>query len=629
MDSPTLPRGEAVSKHTATGRPARWLRTGLCLLALGTGLWYLASGLFAIRTIGWRQPIFDQLRLYPIYLGLPFPDNVLQLENGHRPIIPALLRVAELRWFGGDQSLQVLVGALLAATAVAVVGFAALRSSQLGAARRVAGAAMFAIAVFWLANARMLLHGNESVHAYLVVLMAVVAITLVWRSAGREHGAASLLLAMACGVVATLSFGPGVAVPVLVIWLALLAGVGWRRLLVVTIVGFALLFAYIHWLPGAEGVRDSITVRALDNLRVMAVWMNAPWMSLGLGALAPEFAAEQAHAVQGTWVARPWSLLARHLGPEVSFGLLLLICAALALLALLVTVRSSMHLAGPRRSLVSPLFAMGVGLAWFGFGVAALISLSRLAYFDVHPGQVLADRYLMWPCLLWAGMFLQWVASPDAPGDGRRGATACLLVIVIGLAAWPAHRQGAAWGAAVFAIAERSAVAAWMGIEDPEWSVDDGAASLADKRRAVESFRQRRIAMFSRDTDRWVGRRVEPSPADHAEPLVQCTIIRTFVDANSGSTFRQFRGLVPHASMQDLAGAELVVVDAARTVVGLATWTHSPESNPASPRFGPVRRSGFDGYAPATATNATVLAVRPGGTRAVCTIAGNRGVTPY
>ena len=620
---------EAVTGRGAASGVLRGLGAIPSLLALGIGLVYLVSGLVTIYDIGWRQPIFDQLRLYPLYIDLPFPENVLQLENGHRPIVPALLRVAELRWFGGDQRLQILVGALLALAAVTAVWLAALRSPQLSAGQRCAGAAVAAIAVFWLANARMLLHGNESVHAYLVVLMAVVATALVWRSAGRPRGLPSLLLAMACGMVATCSFGPGVAVPCLVVLLALLFGAGWRDALIVAVFGFLLLYAYTHWLPGADGVRSSIAVRGLDNLRVMALWMNSPWISLGLGALTPGFAPEAATAVDGSWVALPWQLLARRLSPGTAYGVLLLICSALGLFALLSTMRSSLRLMGARRSRISPLFVTGIGLAWFGLGVTVLISLSRLTYFDEHPGEVLADRYLLWPCLLWAGVFLQWVASPEAPHDRHRGAIACLLAVAVGLAALPAHRHGTGWGAEVFAIAERSAVAARMGIEDPDWTADDGASSLADKRRAVELFRQHRVAMFARDADRLMGRHVDVLPADSLAPPGPCTVARTFVDPRSGMPFRQVRGVVAAASLPDVAHGELIAVDARGTVVGLASLTHSAGRNTAVLRLRPMRRDGFDGYVPATARDPVELAlVTPAGARSICRLAGERGIVP-
>jgi hypothetical protein len=472
----------------------------------------------------------------------------------------------------------------------------------------------------------MLLHGNESVHAYLVLLMAVVATMLAWRGAAPPRGLPTLLLATACGAVATASFGPGVAVPVLVVWLAILFEARWRDVLVTAVCGLGVLFAYLHLLPGSEGVRGSIAVRPLDNLRVMALWMNSPWVSLGLGALVPAFATEAAGIVADSWVGAPWRALAARLTAGQASALLLALCAALGLLAVLTTARGSLRLRQARRENVPPLFVAGLGLAWFGLGVTLLISVTRLDYFAAHPGQVFADRYLLWPCALWAGVFLQWIAWPGAPRGRLRGALGCVAVVAVGLAALPAHENGIGWGNAVYAIAERSAVAAWMGVEDPEWMVDEDDATIADRRRAIELFRRHRAAMFSRDVDRLMGQRVALAPAADAPPLGECTIGRAFADVRSGAPFVQIRGFVRDALRPGLDRATLVVVDARQTVVGLGTWTYSTVWRPGELRTRALVRNGFDAYAPDRSGEPLVVAlVTPEGVHAVCTIADTRG----
>ena len=70
--------------------------------------------LCAIVNFGFRQPMWDQWREYETFLGLPFPQNVIQLANGHRPILPNLVRVAEIHWFAANQLLQLSVGAACA-----------------------------------------------------------------------------------------------------------------------------------------------------------------------------------------------------------------------------------------------------------------------------------------------------------------------------------------------------------------------------------------------------------------------------------------------------------------------------------------------------------------------------------
>ena len=93
------------------------------------GLWYAASSLITIANYAWPQLAFDQFRSYTYYLGMPFPDNVLMLENGHRPIIPALLRVAEIHAFAANQYLQIAFGATCATLAATIIALSAWRES--------------------------------------------------------------------------------------------------------------------------------------------------------------------------------------------------------------------------------------------------------------------------------------------------------------------------------------------------------------------------------------------------------------------------------------------------------------------------------------------------------------------
>ena len=114
------------------GPPAwAWARTvpgGLVAIALLlAGGWFLLTGLLEIINFGFRQPMFDQYRMYPNYLTLPFPDSVLQLENGHRPILPNLVQVAEAHWFSASQNLQLAVGGGSALLMAALLSIAAWR----------------------------------------------------------------------------------------------------------------------------------------------------------------------------------------------------------------------------------------------------------------------------------------------------------------------------------------------------------------------------------------------------------------------------------------------------------------------------------------------------------------------
>src|SRR5262249_20118578 len=82
---------------------AGWRLIGESFTAAGCRAMPLLSAVTTFSGIvnfGWRQPMFDQWREYETFLDLPFPQNVIQLNNGHRPMLPNLVRIAEIEWFG-------------------------------------------------------------------------------------------------------------------------------------------------------------------------------------------------------------------------------------------------------------------------------------------------------------------------------------------------------------------------------------------------------------------------------------------------------------------------------------------------------------------------------------------------
>lgn len=143
-------------------------------------LYYALTALTRIYGFAWPQPTMDQFRLYAWYLELPLPDSILQRENGHRPVIPGLIRVLEIHTLAANQNLQIAFGAFCAAATAGLMAGVAWRERSLTLPMRAAAFALAIIAVFWMANARMLLHGNELVHAYLLTLNVVPGALAVW-----------------------------------------------------------------------------------------------------------------------------------------------------------------------------------------------------------------------------------------------------------------------------------------------------------------------------------------------------------------------------------------------------------------------------------------------------------------
>ncbi|MBX3725989.1 MAG: hypothetical protein KF823_08725 [Xanthomonadales bacterium] len=405
----------------------------MALLSLAAA--FVLLGLSTIATHGWTEIYADQWRLYPIYLEQAFPANVLALENGHRPVFPGLVRVAELHLLDGNQKLQLAVGGLLALATVLVLAFIAWRDARAGLVARALATALAAFAVFWLGNARMLLHGNESVHAYLLTACLAGGIALVLRDPLPRP---ALGLAALLAFIATFSFGPGMATfPALALVLVLQ-----RRYRPAVWMGVALLATLLLYfaLPGATGVRNSLQLRPFASLLTAATWLASMPVNLfdaafdpDAGRSLPSWLRAILQPIAQGYRAHAGDIRVQH-GPATALGLFAM---ATLLWATFTTWRDQ---ANQQR-----LRLAGLALAWFGAGVAVIVALGRLGYFQDHPDQMFAHRYLPWSCLFWLGWF--WVVL------GRSGkwhwpfgagvAIASVLMLGMGLATSTGYRI---WG---------------------------------------------------------------------------------------------------------------------------------------------------------------------------------------
>jgi hypothetical protein len=288
----------------ANTMPLRALARFHMLLAFaivaGAGAW-LWSSLATIATFALRYPAFDQYRLYAIYLGLPFPSSAIQLENGHRPILPALLRLAEVRWFAADQSLQIITGVVAAGAALALILWTIAREHSLNIVTRAAAALLAVLSIFWLGNARILIHGNEIVQVYLVVLFLVLAI-LALDKARKFQAISWTSVASLCCLGATFSFGTGMASFAALLLLAAVVRLGWSRIAILVTALAIAAGIYILGLPGSAGVRNTLLMEPLENVAGLLRWLSAPWMSAWLGRGDPIFAA-WGESTSARWLA--------------------------------------------------------------------------------------------------------------------------------------------------------------------------------------------------------------------------------------------------------------------------------------------------------------------------------------
>ncbi len=559
------------------------------LFFLGCAALYALTTLCAIVNFSWRQPMFDQWRMYETFLGLPFPQNVLQLENGHRPIIPNLFRVAETRWLGGNQLLQISIGTICAFLTWLAIAATAWNARKLPLIARAIGVMLATLGLFWLANARILLHGNESLHVYLLTL-AVVGAALCTFEAKRRDSLGWLCAGTGASAIAMFCFGPGVASFPAIVLLGLVLRLPWRWLLLPIGVLAGCLLIYLLALPGSQGVREMVGLRPVDSMLTIARWLSSPWINGWLGfsepPLAPWMAEQNGTAVLWlrasanrvvAFTGHDWREMSTVIGLAGIFGFGIR-CA----------------IAGARRDCPDRLEALLLGLGLFALATAAVIGIGRVDYLQQYPSETYSDRYLVWPSLFW--MSLLMLLMHDAavlPGRGAR-TVAYVFCATLPAVLLATHSLGAGWGATVYRIAQQTSAQLRSGIYDEaHFPAESRGAEI--EQREIDLLRTQRIAMFAepawqRLDTHWSG---TLETADDTAIEVHWLPPIDTPDANRPAA--HIEGWVTRGIGTVRQRGQLVVLSEDRIVAGFAEYSFV-RPNARSLLLDVPSKRGFDGY---------------------------------
>jgi peptidoglycan/LPS O-acetylase OafA/YrhL len=570
-------------------RHARWPTViALAIAAFA----YLQTSLVAIANFGLRYPAFDQYRTYRQYLGLPFPDNAMQIENGHRPILPVLVRLAEIRWLDADQMLQLVtgVGAALAATGLIIATI--VRAKDISIVARAGACALALLAVFWLGNARMLMHGNELVHVYFVMLFCVLAILAV--NAARERSPTLYMsLAGVCCIAATFSFGAGVASFGCVLALGVLARVRMRDIAIPAGLLVFVLALYVLDLPADDGVRGVLRFDPAGSLAVIARCLSAPWMRAWFGLGDPPLESWMQSSLLEMRAGAPLVVSARWLAAGFGDHALMRESATLGGIGMIAFALAAIH-AWRRRGHLDAVRVLGLGLSTFAIGVAVLLCFARLRLFMESPEQVFADRYLPWSCLFWLGLALYAVAGVRERSGWRIAAFTGAVVAAM-LVLFPSHRSMAGWSSTVSRHIAQSAVAAQLGIWDPDRFADGADATRDDVLATLDLLEARHLSMYAEPAFGLIEQGWH-APADIPPALetADARVVREFDDTLGHRRVADFEGWMPRVEHRPRAPV-LAVVDASGHLRGLAK-TGYIGLNKHSLRFNVAQKRGFDGY---------------------------------
>jgi len=588
------PLSRATGEISATAIVGFAFRFLLSAWFLGWAIFYAWTTICAVLNFGWRQPMFDEYVMYPTFLEMPFPENVLQLGNGHRPIFPNLAIAAENKWFAANHVLQLTGGLICAALTCFLVALTVWRERQLPHFARAGGVLLGVLGILWLANARMLLHSYESLHIYLLILSISLAGLLTYEASRR---AAKRWLAGACAAcgVAMFCFGSGVASFPAVILLGYALRLPKRWLIIPVAVLVFCLFIYLYALPGSPDARGILGFHPLTSALIAADWISSPWVHAWLGhadpprepsvtnglfyvALGPSIVAS-ANALQSL-LGVSWQTIARALG----------IAGAAVFLIRFVTMALKRSEQPTRLQVLASMFCL------FALASAMVVSIGRLDYFRQYPIQVYADRYLVWPSLFWMGLALLLLADMRNIRSRTLIATAFTMAAALPLILLPMQRVSANWGSFVYRLSQQIAAAARSDVFDSAKYPDGTDATRSDVLRTLALLKQNRLAMFAEPSWQLVSTTWQGALGQSDKVVVEeAHLSGTLSDAETGVPAARFEGSVSHGIAAIQRDGQLAVLDESNTIVGLAEFSFIRNGAHAL-RFDLPRKRVFDGY---------------------------------
>jgi hypothetical protein len=512
------------------------------VLLIALALAYAAIGLAMMVFASPKVPYADPWRFLATFLENPFPANVLAADNGHRELFPNLVRFAELKWFDANQWLQIGTAITLALIAIPTL----VRSwRRLDRDIRTPATVLVFICVFWLGNDCKLAHGNESVDLFLVLLCLVSGLRCV-AGLPREAGSGRAWLASTAGLIATLTFGSGIAC--FAGFAAVLATqrAPWRHWLPI-LVGMVSALAVL--LLGGGGARATIGIAPFEQLDLLLRWLGAPFV----WALSPLLDSAHAARMPFEFLRTPLGAIATPLehafGPHLAARWPTAAFGGAGLLWLLVSTWRRWR--APCRQ--EERFALG--LAWFGCSVGVLVVAVRLYYFREHPDQMTSQRYVPWCMMFWAGLMLSYMLRE---GPSPRRTTWLALGVALLLAPSQVWTGRYAWKQ--LHTAEITALGAATGVLDSEFDLIE--TTRKDLLHGVPLLRDAGTSVFAWPETRLLGTQAAAAltPVALREVRVQ-PVQNLFGPAGCSVAF--------HAD--DAPGHRLVLLDAAGTACGLAT----------------------------------------------------------
>jgi hypothetical protein len=512
---------------------------------------FLSSGLVYLYLGRVTVTMADHWVIYEVFLNHSWLESALLKLNHHSLFFPNLIRLADLRFFHGDQQLLFFAGMMLLFCTVILLLVPVWRDKTVGLTAKLVATLVLIVGNFWMGRASIMTSGGFLCENSLAIGGTLLA--CLWLPATRTEWPQSLkafLIVIGSGFVASFSIGNGMAVWPTLLLLGWSLRLPWRSLVVLLAGGLTATVVYVL-LPGESfGQAPSETLSMLfaggKGLRHLCMLLGAPFL----------------------WAEAAWGSQYRISDELGATSLLSLSCGALGLVFAGLAVAPKLI----RRDLgQSRLQSTALGLVIFNLGALAIIVVGRTEYFRRLPAEVSAPRYLFWSSLFWAGLLL--VAIQRAHSKKWLRWPVYLLALVVPIGTLPMHyREGLNWRRVNYS-AESGATSLINDVCDTQ-QIQILFPDPKQVYRVAAQLRVRRLDMFAKGLQDWIGQRETGLFARRRKPegFNGSCHVDSLVQGKNGASAAKVSGWIQKRG--DAIPKTLVIVDPAGVVQGVArSWT--------------------------------------------------------
>jgi hypothetical protein len=523
----------------------------------------------------WPVTHIDLWFIYERFLTLPWTKMAFSRWNQHPAIFPFFLWLIDIDLFQGKQAALVWIGLLLMIGTVALLLVPVWRDKTVGFNERMIGTLVIVLGNFWMGRALITTSGVfNSVHYLTTLPVALAFLWLVKMGPDSAHFWRAAIIVLLSALVATFSYGTGVAV-----WPALLL-LAWAsrlsaRSIVLLLTGAIIATIGVALLPSPQ---DNTEPSFMTQSPLGSVFNLLGWLCRLTGSPI-------AYAIAGWY---PQSAL--H---EITKYSAISLWAGVA--GLLLTLLTATPTLLRRRAATGGCRFTGLALMSFNLFVLILIIFGRRQVFREYAIALGTPRYMFWSTLFWSGLLLTII---DHSQKWRYFRWPILwLILTIPVFLFPLHYRFALHYRYIRCLSDEAATSLINGVQDSKQVAILSHPYPPELIYSVAPLlRKHRLDMFAEGLQDWIGQPLDTifhGRSRRAE-LKGSLRVQQLVENDKEVPAARIIGT---ASTPSASGPEqLVITNPSGTVCGIARVCATPRGLSQILYGGKFARRSFFGY---------------------------------